>query len=185
MFKTERAALKEAFKAQPRTARQSLAVAGLYAAQATVCVVLLEQIYVTTTFKGVNWAIIASILALQPGYQQSFATSIVRILANTVGASVALVIGRSFGTSELNIIIAIVIVVVTCEMLRLEAALRTACVAVIIVLTVDPTHVTSTGEERFSATIAGCAAALVVQVATDAIRKRFGTRPAVPAAGTA
>jgi uncharacterized membrane protein YgaE (UPF0421/DUF939 family) len=179
MFDTERAAIREAFTANPRTVRQSLAVAGVYAVQATVCILLLEQAYWVTTFKGVNWAIIAAILALQPGYKQSVVTSIIRILANTVGASVALLVASWLGSNEAYLILSIAIVVVICELLRLELALRTACVAVVIVLTVDPMHVKSTGLERFSATIAGCVAALLVQIGSDAIRKRFMRPPAV------
>ena len=88
-------------------------------------------------------------------------------------------------TGEWPLILAIAITVPVCELLRLGLAVRTACVAAIIVLTVGGGlagngHLVSTGAERFVATVAGCGSALVVQLATDALRKLVTGRSGEP-----
>jgi len=183
MFEAERDALRSTFRLSRPTVRATLALAAVYTAQVTVCVLLLSWGYRLGHFEGVTWAVISAVLALQPGLQQSVVTSVVRILANTVGATVGLAVGELLGTGEWQLILAIAIVVPTCELLRLNLALRTACVAAIIVLTVGGglgghLHVVSTGAERFTATVAGCAMALLLQLATDLLRKALPRRPA-------
>ena len=176
MFDAERAAIRQTFRLSRPTVRETLAVAALYTAQVTACILLLTWAYHATRFEGVTWAVISAVLALQPGLHQSVVTSVVRILANTVGAAVGLAVGELLGTGEWQLVLAIAVVVPTCELLRLNLALRTACVAAIIVLTVGGglgghAHVVSTGAERFAATVAGCGMALLVQLTTDLLRK--------------
>jgi uncharacterized membrane protein YgaE (UPF0421/DUF939 family) len=185
MFDAERDALRSTFKLSRPTVAATLAVAALYTAQVTVCVLLLSWGYHRTRFEGGTWAVVSAVLALQPGLQQSVVTSVVRVLANTVGAGVGLAVGELLGTGEWQLILAIAIVVPTCELLRLNLALRTACVAAIIVLTVGGglgghAHVVSTGAERFAATVAGCGMALLVQLATDLLRKALPRHRAEP-----
>ena len=171
MFETERAALREALKLSRPTLRETLIVAALYAAQAIVCVVFLSWLYHSRHWLGAVWAMIAAILALQPGLSQSVVTSVIRIAANTVGAGVALGVAQSRMRAEYELILSLVIIVFTCELLRLNLALRTACVAAVIVLTANDGHVLTSGVERFTATIMGCLAALVVQACSDALLK--------------
>ncbi len=180
MFQADREALRQTFRLSQPTLGRTMAVAAVYTAQAAVCVVLLTGGYHRTGFGGVTWAIVSAVLALQPGLQQSVVTSVIRILANTVGAGVGLLVGQFLGTGEWQLILAIAVVVPTCELLRLNLALRTACVAAIIVLTVGggglAGHVPSTAVERFAATVVGCGAALLVQLTTDAVRSRIPAR---------
>jgi uncharacterized membrane protein YgaE (UPF0421/DUF939 family) len=177
MFKAELESLRLLFKSRRPSLRETLQVAALYSVQAAVCILLLEWGYSLGHFEGSIWAVISAILALQPGFGQSVVTSVLRILANTVGAFVALIIGNvpGLGPPEMRLILAIVIVVFTCELIRLDQAVRTACVAVIIVLTIGgETHfLISSGEERFFATIVGCGLAMIVQLVTDMIRERL------------
>jgi uncharacterized membrane protein YgaE (UPF0421/DUF939 family) len=182
MFTAERESLRALFSTPRPSVWETLEVAGLFSLQATICIVLLEWGYSRTLLDGRIWAIVSAILALQPGFQQSVVTSVLRILANTVGAGVALFIGWTsyLGPPEVRLIMAIIIVVFTCELLRLEQALRTACVAVIIVLTVGgKSQIVSSGEERFLATILGCGMAMFVQLATDFIREKMKGRKIV------
>ena len=182
MFTAERAAFRRTFVLSRPTVRQTLAVAALYTAQAAGCVVLLTWAYGHTARGGLVWADISAVLALQPGLHQSIVTSVVRVLANTVGATVGLLVGAWRPTGKWPLILAIAITVPVCELLRLGLAGRTACVAAIIVLTVGGgmgaghPHLVTTGAERFAATVAGCGSALLVQLATDLIRKVFAGR---------
>jgi uncharacterized membrane protein YgaE (UPF0421/DUF939 family) len=177
MFKAELDALRATLKLSQPTLRETLVVAGLYAGQAVVCVVILKWLYTHQHWDAVLWAMISAILALQPGLSQSAVTSVIRIAANTVGAGVALGIGQIPIAPEFQLIASLIVVVFICELLRLELALRTACVAAVIVLTNSEGHVFTTGTERFTATIIGCMMALVAQLMTDLIRKKVAGKP--------
>lgn len=187
MFEAEKKALKETLKLSRPTLRETMLVAALYAAQAVICIVLLKALYGQASLKGVLWAMIAAILALQPGLSQSVVTSIIRIAANTVGAGVALAVARFHlkgETDEMELILALIIVVFLCEGLRLNLALRTACVAAVIVLTANDGHVKTSAVERFSATLIGCMMALLVQLCTDlALKKLLPSRDIEPVKG--
>jgi uncharacterized membrane protein YgaE (UPF0421/DUF939 family) len=142
-------------------------LAALYAAQAVVCVLLLKVLFSHFHWPAQIWATISAVLALQPGWSQSVVTSVIRIIATTVGAGVALMVSRIHFHPELQLIVSLVIVVFVCELLRLDTALRTACVAVIIVLTANAGSIVNTGKDRFFATMVGCLMALLVQLVTD------------------
>jgi uncharacterized membrane protein YgaE (UPF0421/DUF939 family) len=183
MLEAERKALRDTFKLSKPTMREAMMVAALYSAQAVVCVVLLKWLYGHMQWRAVLWAMVSAILALQPGLSQSVVTSIIRIAANTVGAGVALAMAQIHLPNEIVLILSLVAVVFLCELLRLNFALRTACVAALIVLTASEGHVLSTGAERFTATVIGCLTALLVQLCTDLIRQRFGSTPTDITAG--
>ena len=107
-------------------------------------------------------------------------TSVVRVLANTVGAGVALVVGHLaavIGPVHRQVAVSIAVVVFTCELLRLGQALRTACVAAVIVLTVGGPHLSSSGEERFAATIVGCGTGPARAGGDGRDRRRLATGP--------
>lgn len=172
MFEAEKKKLKETLKLSRPTLRETMLVAALYAVQAVVCIVILHWLYDWRDWHGVLWAMVAAIMALQPGLSQSVVTSFIRITANTVGAGVALGVAQLHVREEWQLIISLPIIVFSCELLRLNLALRTACVAAVIVLTTSEGHVQTSALERFTATIVGCLMALVVQACTDAVLKK-------------
>jgi uncharacterized membrane protein YgaE (UPF0421/DUF939 family) len=172
MFQAEIQALRSTLKMSAPTLRQTMVVAGLFTAQAVICVVILKWLYNREDWHGILWAMISAVLALQPGLSQSVVTSVIRIAANTVGASVALGVSQFPIRQEFQLILSLVIVVFACELLRLDLALRMACVAAMIVLTNGEGHIVTSGTERFTATVIGCLMALLVQLITDVIRKK-------------
>jgi uncharacterized membrane protein YgaE (UPF0421/DUF939 family) len=170
MFEPHREALRQIFKLPRPTVRETVIFSALYIAQAIICILALKALYACVGWPGVLWAMISAVLALQPGTAQSLATSIVRILANTVGAVVGYGVGRYLGDGLWQLLAALTLVVIVCESLRLDPALRTACVAVIIVLTANAGHVLTSSFERFYAVLLGCGMAMVVQIITDVLR---------------
>jgi len=170
MLESHREALRQIFKLPRPTARETAIFAALYIAQAIVCILALKALYWWIGWLGVLWAMISAVLALQPGTAQSLATSVLRILANTVGAAVGYLVGRYLGDGLWQLLAAITLVVIVCESLRLDPALRTACVAVVIVLTTNAGHVGTSSFERFSAVLIGCGIAMTVQIITDILR---------------
>ncbi len=173
MFNAERKAFLAVLKLPRPTMRETMEFAALYAAQAVVSVLLLKLLFGSLHLRAVIWAIISAILALQPGWSQSVVTSVIRILATTVGASVALAVSMVPVRTELQLVFSLVVVVFVCELLRLDLALRTACVAAVIVLTQGEGHILSTGFDRFFATITGCLMALIIQLITDFVIARI------------
>ncbi len=172
MFEAEREAFRMVLKLPRPTMKQTLELAALYAAQAVICVVLLKMLFCRFVWPGSIWAFISAILALQPGWSQSVVTSVIRIVATVVGATVALLMSKAPIPPVFQLIAALVVVVFVCELLRLDIALRTACVSAVIVLTLSEGHVLTTAQDRSFATIAGCLMALLVQLVTDIIWTR-------------
>jgi uncharacterized membrane protein YgaE (UPF0421/DUF939 family) len=173
MFESHREALRQIFKLPRPTVRETAIFSAIYITQAIICILALKGLYHVTGWLGVLWAMITAVLTLQPGIAQSLATSVVRILANTVGAIIAYLVGRYLGDGLWQLLSALTLVVVTCECARLDPALRTACVATIIVLTTNNGHLGTSSFERFSAVTIGCAMAMVIQIITDVLRQLF------------
>jgi len=176
MLESHREALRQIFKLPRPTIRETAIFSALYIVQAIVCILALKALYSWLGWLGVLWAMISAVLALQPGTAQSLATSVVRILANTVGAVVGYLVGRYLGDGLWQLLVAITVVVIVCESLRLDPALRTACVAVIIVLTANDGHFRASSFERFSAVVMGCLMAMSVQIVTDILRHLLFTK---------
>lgn len=181
MLELHREALRQIFKLPRPTVRETVIFAAIYIAQAIICIVALQALYAAIGWLGVMWAMISAVLALQPGTAQSLATSVLRILANTVGAVVGYFVGRYLGDGLWQLLAALILVVIVCESLRLDPALRTACVAVLIVLTSNGGHVRTSSFERFSAVILGCGMAMLVQFVTDIVRHCLFSKSLPPA----
>jgi hypothetical protein len=173
----ELAALAQTIQIQsPRERKgQDFAVAFLFAAQVIACAILLHIGYYLAGAESVYWAIISSILVLQPGLSQSINASATRIAANLIGALSGLLIGYFLGTESWHVIMAMVLVIFICDPLRLDFGLRTACVSAIIVMTSHGReNVLANGIERFLAVVIGCVLALGVQFVADSVRQKLG-----------
>jgi len=178
MFELERQALRQVFKLPRETMRESVILGAIYAAQAMICAALLTFGYRYAHAPGLGWAIISAIIVLQPGIQASVAQSISRILANVVGAIVAVVVQHWFGEGAWQLLIAIPIIVFICEFLRLDMGLRAACVSAVIVMIFPEGSVFATGVDRSIAVMIGSALAVIVQLAAARLKEWiFGPAP--------
>jgi len=164
MFELEKKALGKCFKLPQPTLRESMLLAAIYTAQAVLCTAVLTLAYAWEKAPDVGWAIISSILVLQPGITESLSASIVRILANIVGATVALIVVGFLGIGLWQVLAAIVVIVFICELLRLDMGLRAACVSAIIIMTFRESSVFMAAVARSISVIIGSALAVVVQV---------------------
>jgi len=104
------------------------------------------------------------VLVLYPGINQSLSAALIRIAANLLGGFVGFAIGYYFGTDMMRVVLAVIILVFIGELLHLDLALRTACVAAIIVLSAHTTNIALSAIERMIAVVSGCSAALIVQI---------------------
>jgi len=160
--------------AHPRPWKINALLAASYGLQAIVAssILLLGLFFVDSL--AVAWAIISAIIAIQPGLQQSLAASLTRIVANIVGALVGLALGEVLGIGPWQVLVGIVIVVVLCQFLRLEDGLRIACIAVVIVLSIQATSVVHSAIERSLTVITGCIVGTMVQYTAERISQRLG-----------
>jgi len=158
-------------RAERRTTRQSFQAAILYALQVLLSCLLLIVGYQLAHAAALTWALVSAVLVIQPGIEQSLAASAVRIAANLVGGLIGLAIGQFIGLGYSEVLLAILLTVFVCELLRLDLGLRTACVAVIIVMTSIDGRVTTSAAERLSAVLVGCLTAVLVQFLIDHLRR--------------
>ncbi|HEY1921628.1 MAG TPA: FUSC family protein [Tepidisphaeraceae bacterium] len=173
MFESERHAIREVFKLPRATMRESMILATIYAAQAITCTIILTVGYQRASAPGLGWAIISAIIVLQPGIQASLATSVSRILANVVGAIVAVAVEYFAGNGTGQLVVAITIIVFLCEALRLDMGLRAACVSAVIVMTFHETRIVMTSVDRSISVMIGSALAVIVQIAASRLRQWF------------
>jgi uncharacterized membrane protein YgaE (UPF0421/DUF939 family) len=178
MFTPEKEAFRQVFKLPRATMRESLILGAIYSGQAIVCAALLTVGYRLAGALGLGWAIISAILVLQPGLQASLAASISRILANVVGAIVAVMVERWFGDGPWQLLVAIPIIVLICEILRLDLGLRAACVSAVIVMIFHEGSFVMTGIERSIAVMIGSALAVIVQLAASRLKVWIFGKPA-------
>jgi uncharacterized membrane protein YgaE (UPF0421/DUF939 family) len=171
MFELERQAIREVFKLPRATMRESMILGAIYAAQAVTCAALLTLGYQRANAPGLGWAIISAVIVLQPGIQASLATSITRICANVVGATVAMAVERWAGGGTWQLLIAIVIIVFICEALRLDMGLRAACVSAVIVMLFNDGRIVMTSIERSIAVMIGSVLAVFVQLAAWRLKR--------------
>ena len=155
------------------------AAGAAYAVEAAICSALLWTGYARLGFDGARWAVVSSIVVLQPGVTQSFQASVFRILANLIGAAVGFVMAWLLGTDPGHVILAMLTVVFCCLALRLEQSLRSACVSVIIVMTTADGHVVASGIQRAVGVSIGATLAVSVQLLLETLLKALRS----PAAG--
>jgi len=108
-------------------------------------------------------------LVLSPDGSDAVTLAVTRIKANLIGAlsGFLLILIHLNQTLITNIVvvlsIAVVITVVLCNLLKLEAATRTALAATIIVMTHEAgLHVWDTAIERVGSVVTGCLLGLVI-----------------------
>ncbi|MGH7243531.1 MAG: FUSC family protein [Phycisphaerales bacterium] len=160
---------------RPKPWKLNLVLAASYSLQAIVASLILSIGYWFTDALAVTWAIISAVIAIQPGLQQSLTASLTRIVANIVGAIVGLGLGLVIGIGPWQVLIGIVVVVVICQFFRLEDGLRIACIAVVIVLSMNlGSTVIHSAVERSITVIAGCVVGTMVQFGAEALSRKLG-----------
>ena len=169
----ERQGILRLIRSERRPSGESLRTAAMYCAQVLAAVGVLLVAYRYFHAQSVMWALVSAVLVIQPAFEQSIAASVVRVLANTVAGLVGILMARFFGDGVWQMLVALVIVVLVCERLRLDLGLRTACVSLIIIMLSHPNEVMSSGTQRLGSVVVGCVTALIVQLLAEALRRRF------------
>ena len=143
----------------------SFSQALIFAAQAVVCTLAAMAIYNWAGAAGGMWAAVSAILVLQPGVHKSLHASFIRVLANLIGVGAGVIVSMSVLHGPAAVAVSLVVVILLCELLRLDLGLRSACASLLIVtLSPDPALL-HRGEQRAVAVMVGCGIALLVQLA--------------------
>jgi uncharacterized membrane protein YgaE (UPF0421/DUF939 family) len=169
----ERFAILRLIQADRPSNRETLQTAALYAGQIVLSSSLLLAGYQMTESAAGLWAVVSAIMVAQPVVEQSIAASAVRVAANGVGGVAGMLVGHFLGNGLWQFLLALVIVVAICDLLRLDLGLRTACVSVAVIMLRSEGRVVTTGRERFLAVFIGCVTALLVQLLAEAVRKKL------------
>ena len=150
---------------RPNT-RQSWLLALIAAGQAAVSALILILGYRFAGRHEVLWAVVSAVLVVQPGFRQSLAASVTRMIANLIGAFTGLAVGLLVKDPTTAVIIALIIVFLLCELWRLDLGVRPACASVIIVMMVGEGPIWDSSIHRVIAVAIGCSIAILVQLLT-------------------
>ena len=98
---------------------------------------------------------------------KSRAASFVRVLANLIGVGTGVIVSMIFphGPAAVAVSLSLVVVILLCELLRLDLGLRSACASLLIVTLSTDAALLRRGEQRAVAVIVGCGIALLLQLA--------------------
>lgn len=150
-------------RAQRKLSQKSLVEGLIMALEASICTVALVNAYNYFHLAGAMWAIVSAVLVLQPAFDLSLSTAVTRVVANLLGASIGAFVSLSHGHAVEDLCVALALVIVIGERLRLDKGLRSACASVIIVMMSVESSVVHRGVERASSVALGCGVALLLQ----------------------
>lgn len=112
------------------------------------------------------WCLISIILVLAPDQKDSMTLAVTRIKANLVGAATGLILFYIHPINLLMICIGIVATILICELLKLQAAARSAMIAVLIITMHEPgQHLWNVALERAGGVVAGCVIGIILTYA--------------------
>jgi uncharacterized membrane protein YgaE (UPF0421/DUF939 family) len=151
-------------QAQRASDRQTFGESCAYAAQAVVATLMVIALYRWLGRGSAMWAAVSAVLVLQPRFRRSLAASAIRVIANLLGAGIGVAISLAVPQRVAAVSIALTLIVLACEFLRLDAGVRSACASVLIVTMATGGSIVERGWERASAVCIGCAVALALQV---------------------
>jgi uncharacterized membrane protein YgaE (UPF0421/DUF939 family) len=126
------------------------------------------------------WAAVSAVVVSQASLHPSARDSVTRVLANVIGAFVGAALSALAGHSLWVLAAGVLLTGLICHLTKLEAALRPAYAAVVIVIFTTGGGAWSESRDRVIAVLIGCAATLAVALVYDtATRRRLrGRAPA-------
>jgi uncharacterized membrane protein YgaE (UPF0421/DUF939 family) len=122
--------------------------------------------------QGGIWAVVSAMVVIQPETRTSVSTALLRAVANVVGVGVGISIGWFLGPWPLPALVAgVFAVALLCRVIRIDAAARSACVAMAIVLLKDPSGILGSWQMRVLGVLIGCGIALLVTVVAAQVER--------------
>jgi uncharacterized membrane protein YgaE (UPF0421/DUF939 family) len=114
-------------------------------------------------YTNIAWSLISVLLVISPEGKDAVSLAFNRIKANVVGAGVGLLCLLIITPNMWTLSLGIAITISLCYLLKLEAGVRSALAAtVIIMLHQEGNHLWNTATERVIAVLAGCVLGLII-----------------------
>jgi uncharacterized membrane protein YgaE (UPF0421/DUF939 family) len=117
------------------------------------------------------WALVSAVVVIMPTTRASIASAALRVVANFIGAGVGAAIWLIGLPSIVAVVLGLPVVAALCRLLGLDAAARSASVALIIVSLKEPGGVLGSSEGRVLQVILGCTVALLDTVIAAGIER--------------
>ena len=143
--------------------------------RAAVAAVLALGLYKLTTLPDAGWAAVSAVVVMQPTLHTSMRASMLRVGSNFIGALSGAVLIGAFGVNFLSLSLAIVVTGVACHYAKLEEALRSAFVSVVIVTLSTAGNRWEAPLHRLVAVLIGCSVAVAVSLCFDQIANLAGS----------
>jgi uncharacterized membrane protein YgaE (UPF0421/DUF939 family) len=144
----------------------------VFSAKAAVAAVTGYGIMIALHWPGAAWAAVSALLVIQPSLHPSWQASLLRCQANLLGALIGVGLVQTIGANFLSLGLGVLLTGLICHYTRLDEGLRSAYVAVvIIVLTVDSNAWTAS-VDRIIAVLIGCLSAILISVLFDRVFAR-------------
>lgn len=120
--------------------------------------------YIYQAFPGVGaWTMVSILLVLDPDGKEAINLAETRIKANLVAAATGLLLFFLHPPTLIMICVGVVLVIVICELLKLQAATRTALASVVIICIHQPgKYFGQAALERAAGVIGGCLIGLLI-----------------------
>lgn len=113
--------------------------------------------------EGGAWTLVSILLVLSPEGKEAINLAEVRIKANLVGAGTGLLLFFLHPPAYIMICVGVVIVLVVCELLKLQVATRSALASVVIISIHEQGHYFwQVAIERAAGVVGGCLIALLI-----------------------
>ncbi|MDR3711334.1 MAG: FUSC family protein [Puia sp.] len=120
------------------------------------------------------WALFSILLVLAPDRKDSVTLAVTRIKANIVGAAIGLCIFFIHPINLFMICIGIAAALIFCELLKLQAATRSAAIAVLIITMHEPgSYFWEIAIERAAGVILGCIIGVIITYLFHNIHLRY------------
>jgi uncharacterized membrane protein YgaE (UPF0421/DUF939 family) len=116
------------------------------------------------------WAVVSAVVVILPDANASVASAGLRVVANLIGAGVGAAIAAATLPPIAALVVGLCVVAGACRWLGVDAAARSAGVALIIVLLRDDTNALT----RVGLVMLGCTVALVVTIAVAQVERVVG-----------
>ncbi len=145
----------------------------IFSAKAAVAAVAAVLLFGLTGLTGGVWAAVSAVIVTQPSMHPSVKASLMRVIANLIGASVGAVMSIVLGHQLLSLAVGVVVTGMICHFTKLDEALRPAFAAVVIVILSLDTKGWYGSLDRVLAVFLGCVCALAVGFICDKIATLF------------
>jgi uncharacterized membrane protein YgaE (UPF0421/DUF939 family) len=153
-----------------KSTRESFAEACVYAGQAVAATLLVLAAYRWANKPGGMWAAVSAVLVLQPGFRRSLSASGIRVIANLLGVGIGELVAMVIADRTAAVCVSLILIILLCEVARLDAGVRSACASVLIV-SIGSDPLLARGVERATAVCAGCGVALMLQLVMHPIMR--------------